>query len=544
MRTPMTRKPGRTAHAHARTVPPAPRPGRRVAARLAGAAALLALAVAACTPPPPPPADPLVARADGGASPSETVVLAPGEWADFELVLDAVRHFDLVYAELDTTQPAVVELRGGNYWTAIASSDTPDFFVRGTIAGVPQPRPAAARLDPNAIGYDLVCRGPCVIFRPTSQRFFLRVVNTGGTLLDADVFLYGMGFADEHEPDNDRMDDAPPLADGETGALELLGDTDFWYAPVDANVTFVPNSGGLALQASVFDACGLSVAGPFDDGTAFRVFAGETVRVRAAQDRAGPPGRSGYTVLVGAPTGGTPPRDPGCRPATANLSPNTPVVTQFMGSGATATFVVTVPAGVRSRDVIQFEVGGSARLEVLSSGGSVLFSSTSPDVFFAGGAASMAPEVAPSAVAANRVCGGPCVIVPSPASSYLVRVRNTGSARNVPLYAFGRAFDDRTEPANDARSTAPSIVGDGSGAIETVGDVDLWLVPFTGQVAFDAVSGGPALQAHVLSPQGAVVDGPYAPGSTFEVFAGEFVRVRAADPNRAAVAGRSTYFLD
>src|SRR5690606_28508689 len=133
MRTPMTRKPGRTAHAHARTVPPAPRPGRRVAARLAGAAALLALAVAACTPPPPPPpADPLVARADGGASPSETVVLAPGEWADFELVLDAVRHFDLVYAELDTTQPAVVELRGGNYWTAIASSDTPDFFARGT----------------------------------------------------------------------------------------------------------------------------------------------------------------------------------------------------------------------------------------------------------------------------------------------------------------------------------------------------------------------------------------------------------------------------
>src|SRR5690606_40306264 len=125
MRTPMTRKPGRTAHAHARTVPPAPRPGRRVAARLAGAAALLALAVAACTPPPPP-ADPLVARAYGGASPSETVVLAPGEWADFELVLDAVRHFDLVYAELDTTQPAVVELRGGNYWTAIASSDTPE----------------------------------------------------------------------------------------------------------------------------------------------------------------------------------------------------------------------------------------------------------------------------------------------------------------------------------------------------------------------------------------------------------------------------------
>src|SRR5690606_33323893 len=151
-------------------------PMRRFVPLVASALVALALLIAACTPPPPPPpADPLDARDDGGAS--ATVDLAPGEWADFELVLDAVRHFDLVYAELDTTQPAVVELRGGNYWTAIASSDTPDFFVRGTIAGVPQPRPAAARLDPNAIGYDLVCRGPCVIFRPTSQRFFLRVVN-------------------------------------------------------------------------------------------------------------------------------------------------------------------------------------------------------------------------------------------------------------------------------------------------------------------------------------------------------------------------------
>ncbi len=523
------------------------RPARAATVRTLGAAALLAFLLAACLqpPPPPPPADPLVARTDEGATPSAVVDLAPGEWADFELVLDAVRSFDVAYAELDTTQPAVVELRNSAYWGVLASSATPDYFVRGTIAGVPQPLPtaSAAGVRPSAITPDRVCLGPCVIFDPGGGRFYLRVVNTGSTGLVADLYLYGATFAHADEPANDSRSGAAPLVNGAGGALELLGDVDYWLASAEANVT-VEEIGGLALQATVYDTCGLAVAGPYDGGETFRVFAGEAVRVRAAQDRAGAPGASAYQLTVGAPGGGTPSRDPGCTAVDAGTDQASPVANVFLTGGTTATFVVTVPPTVRARDVIQFEVEGAARLEVLSSsGGTTLYSSTSPDVFYAGGGAATAPPApAPQAVEVNRLCSGPCVIDPAPASGYVVRVTNLGVGRFVKLYAFGRAFDDGTEPSNDSLATSPKVVDDGNGAIEFVGDVDLWYLPFGGIVNFEPVAGALPLVADVLSASGSVVTGDLPPGS-IAVNAGEYLRVRAADGDSAAVSGRSSYFV-
>jgi len=121
-------------------------------------------------------------------------------------------------------------------------------------------------------------------------------------------------------------------------------------------------------------------------------------------------------------------------------------------------------------------------------------------------------------------------------------VRNLGSARTVRVYAFGRSFDDTTEPANDSRLTALSLTDDGSGAIEFVGDVDLWYVPFDGTVSFETVSGGLPMVVDVLSSSGSVLFDDLPPGG-IAVGAGEYLRVRAADPNAAAVAGRSRYFL-
>ena len=522
----------------------APRARGVTSAKALGAAALLALLLASCLqpPPPPPPAERLESR--DRFTPADAVDLAPGEWVDYELVMDGVRPFDLAYVELVTTQPAVVELRDGTYWRVLASSDRPDYFVRGALAGVPQPVPgAASALEPTTITENVVCGGPCVIFEPGGGRFYLRVVNTGSTGLTADLFFYGASFADSHEPDNDHRSTAPVLADGESGALEVLGDVDYWLATAEANVTVQPVAGGIAVQATVYDGCGLAVAGPNPGDQTFRVFAGEAVRIRAAQDRAAPSGRSGYFLRVDPPSGPAPPRGPGCTAAVANTSPNVPVVTQAMGGGSTAVISVSVPSSVRSRDVIQFEVDGQARLEVMGPGGSTLYSSASPDVFYAGGAASVAaPELAPAGVAVSRTCSGPCVIVEGPGSSYLLRVRNLGSARTVRVYAFGRSFDDTTEPANDSLATAPSVSADGQGAIETVGDVDLWYVPATGTIRFETVAGGPPLVLDVLGPSGIPLTGGLQPGS-IAVQAGEYVRVRAADPNAAAVAGRSRYFL-
>src|SRR5690606_21218549 len=104
---------------------------------------------------------------------------------------------------------------------------------------------------------------------------------------------------------------------------------------------------------------------------------------------------------------------------------------------------------------------------------------------------------------------------------------------------------DDTEPANNARATAPVLVGTDSGAIETIGDVDMWRVSTTGRVAFDTVSGGPNLHAAILDIGGTPIPGlVYTSGANFCAYPGETIRVTASNPSQAAVSARSTYFFE
>src|SRR5690606_24381936 len=108
-------------------------------------------------------------------------------------------------------------------------------------------------------------------------------------------------------------------------------------------------------------------------------------------------------------------------------------------------------------------------------------------------------------------------------------------------------FMDTTEPQNDGRNSAPVLSNTDEGAIETIGDTDLWKMAYSGTVAFDTATPGITLEAEIVDSSGAPVPnsgGPYFGGSSFTVFAGEFVRVWARDANQAAVAARSMYFLD
>lgn len=506
---------------------------------------LVALVLAACTnpPPPPPPSDPMQATSDGGVTPAGSVDLAPGEDANFNLVLGTVpQSFDVIIAELVTNQDAAIELRNAGYWGVISSSVSLDRFVRGSLGGVPPASTAANEASPAAIDANLLCQGPCIVFDPSGGTFYLRVVNTGNSQLDAQVYLYGYDLDDAYEPDNDLRSGAAPLVDGESGALELLGDVDYWTASSDVNVT-ISDPTGIDVEVTVYDTCGLAVAGPYDGGETFSVFEGESVRVRAAGEVAATSGRSAYFVSVGGFTGA--PRPPGCQHVTANQSSSTPVGSVNLSGSGQALFVLSVPGSVQQRDILQVEISKDTTLEVLSSsGGSVLFTSHSRDGFVAGsGSLRMAPVLSPSAVSVTRACGGSCVLIHGAASEYLVRVTNDGSAGSMTLYAFGRDFDDTTEPANDSSSNAPVVTDDGQGAIEYVGDEDIWKVAFDGDVSFSAVEGGIALLATVHSSGGSQVAGPYSAGSTFPVFAGEYILVRASNPDAAAVSGKSKYFL-
>jgi hypothetical protein len=213
-----------------------------------------------------------------------------------------------------------------------------------------------------------------------------------------------------------------------------------------------------------------------------------------------------------------------------------------------------IPATVRSRDVLYVELDANLGLELRSSSNlTTIASSASPNVFTSGGSFTRADETAASVdtqgISASKACVGSCVIVVPPSNSLFVRVYGGASTASFALFAYGFDLMDETEPMNDASATAPVLVSDVSGAVETSGDIDVWRMATSGTVAFDTVAGGPALQARILDTTGAPIPpnlggGPFGNGQSLSVFAGEYVLVAAANADQAAAAARSTYFLE
>lgn len=525
--------------------------------------AVLVLVLGACRtapPPPPPPSDLVVA----GTDPTMSVAsfnLAPGEWKNFEIRVPAgvMQGSDVIYLELDPSHDGVVELRTATYWQVIASSASPDRFVSGTLPGVPQPPQVAAAVTRSAVGIEAqavlesrTCLGPCVIFEPTTSTYYARVVNDTGTSLSADLYLYGYDMQDDTEPQNDQRSTAPVLQATTTGALEVLGDTDFWLAPGHLQATLSTVSGGVDISVTVVDAGGLVVAGPYASGASFEVFAGESLRVRAAAGTAAAPGKSTYFIETVA-LAGDPTRPPTYLEVTANNS-GAALDQRTVPAGGMVEYRLSIPATVRSQDVLYVEVDGPVGVELRSSSNlSTIATSSSPDSFGSGGSF-VIDRVSKAAAGAQGVtvskdCLGPCIIVVPPSNTLFVRVHGGGFGASFDLYAYGSDLMDDTEPANDSIGTAPVLVTDVSGAVETIGDVDVWRMASSGTVRFATVSGGPALQARVLDVNGVPVPadmggGPFGDGQSFGVFEGEYVRVSAADSSRAAVAAASTYFLE
>ncbi|MEX2542567.1 MAG: hypothetical protein WD314_12195 [Trueperaceae bacterium] len=153
-------------------------------------------------------------------------------------------------------------------------------------------------------------------------------------------------------------------------------------------------------------------------------------------------------------------------------------------------------------------------------------------------------------------CGGPCVVVPTPASagSAYIRVRALENT-DFDLYVVATDYFDTGEPNNGTSSEAVTVTPDtdgfltDSGTIETVGDKD-WYVPDrdVGQVSFvAATSGNPvALVARIYTEDGSF-DDSIGPGETYVLPFNEplqrfKVEVRSSE-SRAAGAGTAAYTL-
>ncbi len=248
----------------------------------------LSLLLAACggggiTPPPPPtPDEELVLGA------SDTYSYAAGEGRLY--LVHAGLGPEIIHVELD--RDVRLEVLNESFETEF-SATTGDFFGAGSAGLAPAGLGTAAILDERD------CLGTCIVFRPFGD-FYVEVTNDSGSGATIEIDVFGRNFWDSTENFSYDMVSPPMIPAGgfDKGAIETVGDVDYWEVPATAELVFSPQS--FPTEAYVLNQIGQEILGPLPPGESVPVFQGEYVRVWAVNaDRAAIAGRSGYTLEHG-----------------------------------------------------------------------------------------------------------------------------------------------------------------------------------------------------------------------------------------------------
>ena len=205
--------------------------------------------------------DPFVAAAQGTLSGHETI--------DYRVNVSGTGSSDLLYVELDRDLDLSVYRSSG---TAFASSISADSFASG-LSGLGV-QSATSDLGPQAIGVNVACRGSCVIARATTDSIFVRVTNPGSSRRNFSLFVYGDAYADTNEPANDTIGGAALVTSSEGGAIETIGDVDYFRMGASGTVRFTTGTGVLGIRAYV-TATGQTLT----DGQSYSALSGDIVRV-------------------------------------------------------------------------------------------------------------------------------------------------------------------------------------------------------------------------------------------------------------------------
>lgn len=249
----------------------------------------------------------------------------------------------------------------------------------------------------------------------------------------------------------------------------------------------------------------------------------------------------GFTIIVNPPANAIA-RD-------ANLDDTTPVATVTLAAGDEQAYALTLPSAVRAEDVLYVELDDAVNLTVYDRDGYRIATSSTPSVFAAGGLGlAAAPAPAPQEVDVTYPCRGSCVLVPADTSKVYAKVENnSGSSLTLHLFAYGARFHDVNDPGNDTTTGAtPLYAGSDSGALETLGDVDVWNPDGAhGLVTFDSVTSPVGFVAEIVYDNGARVPGTvlHYPGDpAFDVYSGEYLKI-TSDNDYAGSTAKSTYYL-
>lgn len=269
------------------------------------ASALVALALAACSTGGPgggqqPPDDTIdvsvTAANNDPTQPVKSVSLGNGDEQVFAVTVSQdVAGFGLLYVELD--REVDLEVMTGAYGTVNYSSSSLAYFGSGSEG---LGTAAAAGLGPQAVTLSVTCRGSCVILElAAGGTFYVRVTNPGPST-NVSLYVYGDDYGDEYEPENDTLQGAPTFQFFDSGAIETVGDVDYWYFEAPTTVTFDTNDLAIPLEAWILDAAGNLVGdgpGPYLPGDQITLFANEYLRVWAVEEwQAASSARSRYDI--------------------------------------------------------------------------------------------------------------------------------------------------------------------------------------------------------------------------------------------------------
>lgn len=264
------------------------------------AATLLLSACNIVVVPGPPPADYSREANSTPGTPVWNGSLAAGQSLAFKLTVpsDVRNGNDLVYIELDKNLD--LELRNPSNYNVVASSGGPRYYAPGTGGLIF----SSEELGSQAITAAPACRGSCVLI-PTSgsSTYYARVVNKGGSAVSFNLYFFGDAEMDEGE-NNDSIATATffdiASASGDTGAIELMYDKDYWRVSASGSVEFITAvDNPVDLRLEVLNGNGTRVLGPVGNGDTVSVITGDYLYVYSASNRGGAAATSQYTLLGG-----------------------------------------------------------------------------------------------------------------------------------------------------------------------------------------------------------------------------------------------------
>lgn len=216
----------------------------------------------------------------GTADVSETITVPAG--GTKLILIERGTAGPLLYIELD--QEMDLELANPSR-VRLASSNSPAFFGQGST-GL-----SSSGLTSQAIVPGPPCRGSCIIRGPESMdHYYALVRNNSSVTQSVELFVYAGNYIDEYEDSNNRRETTSALLDvfgAESGAIETLGDVDYWRVVNSGYVIFDAPSPDIRIFVRILNSSGIPFEGTYFDGSRIFLEHGEFVVVESENPRAG-----------------------------------------------------------------------------------------------------------------------------------------------------------------------------------------------------------------------------------------------------------------